>query len=190
MSIGFGFDADKKMSLNFGSLNQEGGERRLNVLITRAREKCVVFSNFKASDLDIDDGSPYGLKSLKVFLEYAEKRILKTSIPTGTDCESSFEESVYNFLVENGHIVKKQVGCAGFRIDLAVVDKKSPGRYVIGIECDGAKYHCSRVARDRDRLRQRILESLGWRIHRVWSTDWYRNRAEAEKIIACNKKSR
>lgn len=96
------------------------------------------------------------------------------------DTESPFEDSVYEFLTSHGYIVRKQVGCASFRVDLAVVDSRNPGRYVLGIECDGAKYHSSSVARDRDRLRQQVLENLGWRIHRIWSTDWYRNRTEAQ----------
>jgi len=83
----------------------------------------------------------------------------------------------------SGHFsydVHKQVGCAGYRVDLGIISPKSPGRYILGIECDGAKYHSSPVARERDRLRQQILEGLGWRIYHVWSTDWYRNRADAE----------
>ncbi|AFD01038.1 hypothetical protein Mtc_2303 [Methanocella conradii HZ254] len=183
ISIGFGFDENRKMSLNFGPLNQEGGERRLNVLITRAREKCVVFSNFKAKDLQLKENSSFGLKALKVFLEYAENRVLTSDMPTGGESESEFEESVYEFLKNNGYNVKKQVGCAGFRIDIAIVDPENPGLYLMGIECDGAKYHSCTVARERDRLRQQILVKMGWRIHRVWSTDWYRHRYETEKRL-------
>ena len=88
-----------------------------------------------------------------------------------------------NFLKSQGYKVSKQVGCAGYRIDLAVVDPTAPGRYLIGIECDGAPYHSSPVARDRDRLRQQQLERLGWKLHRIWSTDWYRNRAETRQRL-------
>ncbi|MBN1687981.1 MAG: DUF3320 domain-containing protein, partial [Candidatus Omnitrophica bacterium] len=166
-------------------LNHMGGERRLNVLITRAREKCVVFSNFQASDLKLEHNSPMGLKALKVFLEYAENRSLASAEPLGDDTDSPFEDAVYKLLTENGFQIRKQVGCASYRVDLAVVDPKSPGRYVLGIECDGARYHSSPVARDRDRLRQQILEGLGWRLYRVWSTDWFRNRKETEsKMLA------
>jgi len=183
LSIGYGFDDMGKLSKNFGPLNQEGGQRRLNVLITRAREKCVVFSNFRAMDLSLDEGSPFGLQAFKVFLDYAETRNLRTAITSRADTDSPFEDAVYAFLTDHGYVVRKQVGCASFRVDLAVVDERFPGRYLVGIECDGAKYHNSPVARDRDRLRQQILEGLGWQIHRIWSTDWYRNRQAVEKKL-------
>ena len=183
ISVGFGFDETGRLTLNFGPLNNEGGWRRLNVLITRAREKCVVFSNFKANDLPLDERTPQGLRALKVFLQYAENRDMLISEVTGKDTDSPFEDAVYRTLKDHGYEVRKQVGCAGFRVDLAVVDSDAPGKYLIGIECDGAKYHSSPVARDRDRLRQQILENLGWCIHRVWSTDWYRNRKETEERL-------
>ena len=183
VSVGYGFDSEGRLSLNFGPLNQDGGERRLNVLITRAREKCVVFSNFRGRDMELRSDAPFGLRALKEFLEYAETKRLKSLYQSLEDLESPFEESVYDFLIGNGYQVNKQVGCAGFRIDLAVVDPEYPGRYLLGIECDGIMYHSSPVARDRDRLSQQILEGLGWRFHRVWSTDWYRNRAEVQKNL-------
>jgi len=183
ISMGYGVDSNGKLSHNFGPLNKEGGERRLNVLITRARERCVVFSNFRAQDLAVDEKSAFGLRALKTFLDYAENRNLHSIVETGADTDSPFEDAVYDFLRDHGYEVRKQVGCAGFRIDLAVVDPDTPGRYLLAVECDGAPYHSSLVARDRDRLRQRVLENLGWRIHRVWSTGWYRNRAEAEKRL-------
>ncbi|TET34002.1 MAG: DUF3320 domain-containing protein [Planctomycetota bacterium] len=178
ISVCYGFDDQGRFSRNFGPVNHAGGERRLNVLITRAREKTVVFSNFRASDLAVDATSPFGVRSFKVFLDYAENRNLKSYIETGQDTDSPFEDSVYEFLRDSGFEVRKQVGCAGFRIDLAIVDPGNPGRYLLAVECDGAKYHSSRVARDRDRLRQQVLENLGWHIYRIWSTDWYRNRKE------------
>lgn len=183
VSVGYGFDSEGRLSLNFGPLNQDGGERRLNVLITRAREKCVVFSNFRGRNMELRSDAPFGLRALKEFLEYAETKRLKSIYQSLEDFESPFEESVYDFLVSNGYQVNKQVGCAGFRIDLAVLDSEYPGRYLMGIECDGIMYQSSPVARDRDRLRQQILEGLGWRFHRVWSTDWYRNRAEVQKNL-------
>lgn len=178
LSIGYGKDASGRLHRNFGPLNHEGGQRRLNVLTTRARERCVVFSNFRASDLQLNADAPDGAKSLKVFLDYAETRNLRTDIPIGDDTDSPFEDAVREFLTSHGYTVNTQVGCAGYRIDLAVVNPAAPGRYLLGIECDGARYHSSPVARDRDRLRQQVLEGLEWTLHRVWSTDWYRNRAE------------
>lgn len=175
ISIGYGFDQNHQLHMNFGPLNQEGGDRRLNVLITRARQKCVVVSNFRYSDLRITDQSPQGLKALHAFLHYAENG----EMPSGNylpDTDSPFEDSVYDFLVGSGYNVVKQVGCASFRIDMAVTHPDNPSHYVLGIECDGAMYHSSMTARERDRLRQEILEKLGWRIYRIWSTDWYRNR--------------
>ena len=173
LSVGFGFDGSRKLSLNFGPLNREGGERRLNVLITRAREKCVVFANFTSRDLNLDENSSFGLRCLKVFLEFAESGRLPLPAYSREDLDSPFEEVVSDFLAENGCEVHRQIGCAGYRLDLAVPDPGHPGRYVLGIECDGAGYHSLHVARDRDRLRQQVLEGLGWKIHRVWSTDWY-----------------
>ena len=176
VSVGFGFDSEHKLSQNFGPINKDGGERRLNVLFTRARDKCVIFANFKHSDLKIGPNSSRGLRSLKTFLEYAETRQLGSTELIREDSDSPFEDSVYEFLRDYGFEVHKQVGCAGFRIDLAIVDPKSPEKYLLGIECDGAMYHSSQVARDRDILRQQVLEGLEWNIHRIWSTDWYRNR--------------
>ena len=183
VSVGFGFDNDHKLNQNFGPLNKDGGERRLNVLVTRAKEKCVVFSNFKYSDLRVGEESPFGLRALKVFLEYAETRQLVSINTRGEDFDSPFEESVYDLITSFGYEVHKQVGCAGYRIDLAVVDPQSPGKYLIGIECDGAMYHSSPVARDRDRLRQQVLEGLGWQIYRIWSTEWYQNRPASIKRL-------
>jgi len=184
LSVGFGFDSSRKLSLNFGPLNREGGERRLNVLITRAREKCVVFANFTSRDLVLDENSSFGLRSLKVFLEFAESGRLPLPACGKEDFDSPFEEAISNFMTENGCEVHRQIGCAGYRIDLAIPDPGHPGRYVLGIECDGESYHSSHVARDRDRLRQQVLEGLGWKIYRVWSTDWYLHPKESkEKLL-------
>jgi very-short-patch-repair endonuclease len=139
-----------------------------------------VFSNFQAKDLATTQTSPFGVKALKTFLDFAENRNLQTIEATGKDSDSPFEDSVYDFLLDCGYDAQKQVGCAGYRLDLAVVDPNSRGRYLLGIECDGAKYHSSPVARDRDRLRQQVLENLGWTIYRIWSTDWYRNKNDCK----------
>ncbi|MDD2340051.1 MAG: DUF3320 domain-containing protein [Methanosarcina sp.] len=173
LSVGFGFDGSRKLSLNFGPLNREGGERRLNVLITRAREKCIVFANFTSRDLHLEENSAFGLRALKVFLEFAESGRLPSPAYSKEVIDSPFEEAISKFLEENGCEVHRQIGCAGYRLDLAVPDPVHPGRYVLGIACDGASYYSLPVARDRDRLRQQVLEGLGWKIYRVWSTDWY-----------------
>ncbi len=185
ISVGYGYDQDGKMSLNFGPLNQDGGERRLNVLITRAREKCVVFSNFKAYDMNLTANPPYGVKSLKEFLEYAENLTLGTP-DSDVHTKEPFEDAIASFLEENGYTVDRQIGCAGFRVDLAIVDDENPGKYILGITTDGKMYSSSKVARDRDRLREQVLTGLGWKLYHLWSTDWYRNRDLGRKKLLEN----
>ncbi|TMS40529.1 MAG: DUF3320 domain-containing protein, partial [Methanobacterium sp.] len=183
VSVGYGFDSEGRLSHNFGPVNQDGGERRLNVLLTRAREKCLIFSNFRGHDLQLSSNAPFGLRALKEFLEYAEKKTLNQQDPVQTTADDAFEEAIFEFLTEHGYEIHRRVGCAGFRVDLAVVDPEYPGRYLLGIGCDGPMYQTSRVARDRDRLRQQILKGLGWNFYRLWATDWYRNRAEVQKRL-------
>lgn len=184
ISVGYGKTKDGRMRMNFGPLNKEGGERRLNVLITRARLRCVVHANFRAGDLDLRKSGAGGVAALKTFLHYAETGRIEAPRATGREADSPFEEAVASELRARGHDVVHQVGEAGFFVDLAVVDPARPGRYLLGIECDGATYHSARSARDRDRLRQQVLEGLGWTIHRIWSTDWFRRRGrEVERVL-------
>ena len=183
ISVGYGRIEGGYMPMNFGPLNQEGGERRLNVLITRARRRLEVYSNFVADDLDLARTKARGVAALKTFLRYAETGTLDVPNASGRGADSPFEEAVADELRARGHRVDHQVGSAGFFIDLAVVDPRRPGRYLLGIECDGATYHSARSARDRDRLRQQVLEDLGWTIHRIWSTDWFMHpQREIEKV--------
>lgn len=185
ISIGYGKTAEGYMTMSFGPLNRDGGERRLNVLISRARLAMDVFSNFTADDIDLNRTNARGVVALKNFLAYAQTGNLEQPFSTGKEPDSPFEEEVINALVQHGVEVEPQVGTAGFFIDIAVKDSENPGRYLIGIECDGATYHSSRSARDRDRLRQEVLESLGWQLHRIWSTEWYRNPGqELERAMA------
>ncbi len=183
ISVGYGKTADGSLSMEFGPLNREGGERRLNVLITRARGRCEVFSNITGDDINTSKTASRGVECLKNFLTYAEKGILDVPKHEGEQVDSIFEQEVYYKLTQKGYQVKKQIGCAGFYIDLAIIDPENPGRYLLGIECDGAAYHSSRSARDRDRLRQAVLESKGWTIYRIWSTDWFRSpKRELERL--------
>src|SRR5690606_4787667 len=116
---------------------------------------------------------------------------LDVAQPTGRDPDSPFEEEVARALRQYGFEVDHQVGIAGFRVDLAIRDPERPGRYLLGIECDGATYHSSRSARDRDRLRQQVLEDRGWVIHRIWSMDWYhRPEGELRKVIEAVERAR
>lgn len=184
ISVGYGHDESGFFSMTFGPLSADGGERRLNVLITRARQRCEIFSSIKADDIDLARAKGRGPAALKTYLHYAETGILGIGQPTGREHDSPFEEEVARALHANGYKVDAQVGSAGFFIDLAVIDPDRPGRYILGIECDGAAYHSSRSARDRDRLRQQVLEDHGWIIHRIWSTDWfYRPEEQLRKTL-------
>jgi len=174
ISIGYGKTTSNKMSSSFGPLNREGGERRLNVLISRARLAMEVFCNFTADELNTKADSPFGLKALKNFIKYAETGDYVAAKETGKPTDSPFEDEVISEIKKLGYQVEPQVGSSGFFIDIAVIDPNKPGRYVLAVECDGASYHSSASARDRDRLRQNVLEGLGWRFHRIWSTDWFR----------------
>ena len=176
ISIGYGRTAHGNMSASFGPVNREGGERRLNVLITRARLAMEVFSNFTADDMKTEGHSPFGVRALKSFLHYAQTGELEDRPDeTGKAPDSPFEEAVIDAIRRLGYDIEPQVGSAGFYIDIAVRDPQEPGRYVLAVECDGASYHSSATARDRDRLRQSVLEGLGWCFHRIWSTDWFRD---------------
>ena len=175
ISIGYGRDANGKLTMNFGPLNKDGGERRLNVLITRARRRCEVFTNLTADDIDLGRTNAPGIVALKRYLKYAQTGEADIAVPTNRESDSPFEDEVADALRKVGYEVDHQIGSAGYFIDLGIKDPERPGRYLLGIECDGATYHSAQSARDRDRLRQQVLEGLGWRIHRIWSTDWFRN---------------
>ena len=184
ISIGYGRTAEGYLAMSFGPLNRAGGERRLNVLITRARERCEVFTTLSADDIDLTRTNAGGAFALKTFLTYAATGKIDIPVQTQRPQDSVFEEQVLDALQRSGYTVHAQVGCAGFFLDLAVVDDRRPGRYLLGIECDGAAYHNARSARDRDRLRQAVLVGLNWQIQRIWSTDWFRNpKRELTRLI-------
>lgn len=178
ISIGYGRNESGKIAKEFGPLNRDGGHRRLNVLITRAKMAMRIFCNFRGDELELDSSAKHGVRALKNLLKYAETLELEVSTETGKATDSPFEDQVLAALSERGYQLEPQVGSAGYFIDMAVRDPDMPGRYVLAIECDGAAYHSSRSARDRDRLRQGVLEGLGWQFHRIWSTDWFRNPAQ------------
>ena len=194
LSIGYGKDNAGRLSMNFGPINKVGGERRLNVLITRARLRLEVFSSIKGLDFDLSKTESRGVHLLKKYLDYAEQgksaMLQETEESIDGLSDSPFEEAVYDALISKGINIRKQVGCSGYKIDLAVVDDNNPGRYTVGIECDGANYHSCATARDRDRLRQYVLEDLGWTIIRVWSTDWFKNpKRELDRLLNNIKKT-
>ena len=181
-SITYGPDAAGAISMNFGPMNRDGGERRLNVAITRARHELLVFSSLKPEQIDLSRTSAVGVRDLKHFMEFAErgpKAIAEAVYGITGDYDSPFEEAVAKALANKGWQVHPQVGVSSFRIDMGIVDPDAPGRYLAGIECDGATYHRSATARDRDKLREYVLKGLGWHIIRIWSTDWWLDAAGA-----------
>lgn len=193
LSVGYGKDATGRLYQNFGPINGAGGGRRLNVAVTRARHQVIVVSSIRADELNVSSARSSGARLLHAYLDYAEHgpRTLGEQGPVVTEgddatptFDSPFEEDVYQALIACGLTVATQVGCSGYRIDLAIRDPHRPDRYVLGVECDGATYHSSHTARDRDRLRQQHLERLGWQIHRIWSRDWIRDREhEIQKVM-------
>ena len=188
-SICYGPDEVGRISMNFGPLNRDGGERRLNVAITRAKHEVLVFSSLRGEQIDLTRTRARGVRDLKYFLDYAERGpkalAAATTASADADHDSEFEQMVGDRIRAAGYEVHHQVGCSGYRIDLGVIDPQCPGRYLLGVECDGATYHRAATARDRDKLRQLILEGLGWELYRIWSTDWWHDaEAETAKLVS------
>ena len=188
-SICYGVDETGRIAMNFGPLNRDGGERRLNVAITRAKHEVVVFSGLRADQIDLTRTRARGVRDLKYFLDYAERGpsalAAATTVAANGEPDSEFERMVADRLRGAGYEVHHQVGCSGYRIDLGILDPTNPGRYQLGVECDGATYHRAATARDRDKLRQSILEGLGWRLYRIWSIDWWHDsKAETKKLLS------
>ncbi len=187
-STTYGRDHAGRMSVNFGPMNRLGGERRLNVAITRARERLIVVSSMDPEDIDLGRTASLGVRHFREFLRFARDGVRAlidgVRVDDTAECESPFERDVLAACEALGWTVDRQVGCSGYRIDLAVRDPRFPGRHLLGIECDGATYHSAATARDRDRLRQAVLENLGWTLHRIWSTDWRVDRdGEIRRLI-------
>lgn len=179
-SIAYGIDSQGRLLHNFGPLNRVGGERRLNVAVTRAKCNVQLVSSMHYMDIDLKRTSAEGAKLLREYLDYAENGEIAlertVNVSRYEQFDSDFELEVCEFLRSKGFAVDTQVGCSGFRIDLGLKTPDSSD-YVLAIECDGAAYHSSKNARDRDRLRQEILERMGWKFYRIWSTDWFRNKS-------------
>ncbi|QAX28839.1 DUF3320 domain-containing protein [Leisingera sp. NJS204] len=185
-SITFGPDHAGKLSMAFGALNGDGGEKRLNVAITRARQELHIFASIRADQIDLTRTKALGVKHLKGFLDFAARG--PVALPSQDDgslgpVENVFEAAIKAAIEAKGWELRPQIGVSGFRIDLGVVHPDHAGVYLAGIECDGATYHGSATARDRDKVRQAVLENLGWKILRIWSTDWFKNpKAVVERI--------
>ena len=187
-SIGYAKDHNGIMYMNFGPLSKSGGYRRLNVAITRAKFNVKLVGSIHPTDIRLENTNSEGVKLLRSYIEFAINgtSVLQRELNYSNivEVDSPFEESVYDFLVKHNYKVVTQVGCSGYRIDLAVKHPTLDNRFVLGIECDGATYHSARTARERDRLRQTVLEDIGWRIYRIWSTDWIKDPiTEGQKLL-------
>lgn len=196
-STAYAKNVNNRLSSNFGTLNQEGGENRLNVAVSRAKKKIYVVTSIEPEELSVDNSKNNGPKLFKKYLQYVrevsnedkeeQKKTLNSLVDSSINSserihDSDFEAEVYDELVKRGYEVHTQVGVSGYRIDLAIYDREK-SRYILGIECDGAAFHSSKSARERDIHRQNYLESRGWTIHRIWSKHWWRNpKAEIDKI--------
>jgi very-short-patch-repair endonuclease/transcription elongation GreA/GreB family factor len=170
-----------KPKQNFGPISRPDGWRRLNVLFTRSKKRIELFTSMSAGDIVVDEKTPLGTKALRDYLDFARRGVLVSTDEGVREPDSNFEVAVANVISNWGYEVRPQLGVAGFFIDLVVRNPRRPGEYLAAIECDGATYHTGCSVRDRDRIRQEILESLGWKnkIYRIWSTDWFYNPLES-----------
>jgi very-short-patch-repair endonuclease len=181
-SVGYGPDEHGKFTMSMGPLTWKMGWRRLNVAITRAKSRVEIVTSVLPEQFSSAAAS-LGVQHLRKYLDFARRGIAALALDldeSSGDAESPFEEEVLRSIRGWGYEAVPQVGVAGYRIDIGIRDPARPGAFVLGVECDGAMYHSSKVARDRDRLRQQVLEGLGWRIHRIWGTAWYRDRTAQE----------
>ena len=182
-SVGYGPDKDGKVSLNFGPLNREGGWRRLNVAVSRARYEMKVFSTLRSDQIDLARTSSEGVSGLKAFLEYAEKGKNSMALTANGSpaTEQSFVDVIAHRIRERGYEVHTHIGCSGYRVDIGIVNAEKRSEYLLGILCDGASYKAAKTVRDREMIQQEVLKLLGWTIHRVWTMDWIEN---PESVIA------
>ncbi|WP_036452466.1 DUF4011 domain-containing protein [Mycoplasma buteonis] len=191
MSICYGPNERGHFAMRFGPINQQQGYKRLNVAATRAKECTILVSSITQDDIDLNKTEARGVRFLKQYLLFAEygegKKIMSSSEKNQKFFEAGFEKSVLNELTKLGYKVQTTVGNSGYKIDLAIEDPSDPNKFVVGIECDGTTYKSSKSARDRDRLREEVLEARGWKIYRIWSTDWFKNKeqqlAQLDKFI-------
>jgi hypothetical protein len=183
-SIGYGTDKNGTVSMNFGPLNYEGGERRLNVAVSRARYEMIVFSSIRSGQIDLKRSNAKGVEGLKYFLEYAETGVLpfKSDVVRnyGTDVMAN---QISNALAHEGYITDMQVGKSDFKVDIAVSTPDNPEQYILGILCDGRSYYETKTTRDREIVQPDVLKGLNWRTMRVYSIDWYENKERVMKQI-------
>lgn len=184
-SVGYGPDAEGRVSMNFGPLNRAGGERRLNVAVSRARYEMIIFSTLRSDMIDLNRTSSVGVAGLKRFLEYAEKgtkRTLNTSANIQpAEEETSIEKIIAGKLRSLGYTVHTDIGCSGYKIDIGIVDTQNPSNYQLGIICDGKNYKRTKTVRDREIVQNNVLKALGWNICRIWTMDWWE---KPDEVIA------
>ncbi|MGO4107902.1 DUF3320 domain-containing protein [Paenibacillus sp. YAF4_2] len=185
-SVGYGPDATGKVSLNFGPLNRQGGWRRLNVAVSRARHEMLVYSTLLSHHLNASRINAQGVLGLKAFLDYAEKgqRVLPASASSEQiSLVSNLHRSLASDLKALGYETDLHVGASGYRVDLGVLDPANKGQYVLGIVLDGPMYRDAGAARDRDLLREQVLSQLGWNLIRVWSPEWWENKNQVIRQV-------
>lgn len=192
-SVGYGPDKTGRIALNFGPLNRDGGWRRLNVAVSRARYEMKVFSTLRADQIDLNRTSAEGVAGLKAFLEYAEKG--KDALFYTTSTESRLNDglllSIAEELRNRGYEIRLNVGCSGYRIDIGVVDIANPKKYLLGILCDGYSHNATRTAHDRIVTQSSVLKMLGWKLYHVWAMDWWENRLRTiEAMVAAIEEAR
>ncbi len=174
-SIGYGPDRDGRVAMNFGPLNRDGGWRRLNVAISRARKEMIVYSVLRPDQIDLTRTSSEGLAGLKGFLEFAAygKNSLARNSLTAAEKPDGLERIIAQRLRGLGYTVNCHVGCSEYKLDIGVVHPERPQEYILGILCDGGSCRDAKTARDRDISQPGVLRSLGWNLCRVWSLDWF-----------------
>ena len=185
-SVGYGPDAEGRVSMNFGPLNRLGGERRLNVAVSRARYEMIIFSTLRSDMIDLNRTSSIGVAGLKRFLEFAEKGI-RTNANSYSSSLSAENISIENIIADQlrslGYSVHTNIGCSGYKIDLGIVDPLNPSNYKLGIICDGKNYKRTKTARDREIVQNNVLKALGWNICRIWTMDWWEKPDEVIQSI-------
>ena len=183
-SVGYGPDAAGRVSMNFGPLNRAGGERRLNVAVSRARYKMIIYSTLRSDMIDLNRTSSVGVAGLKRFLEYAEKgtrNVINGSAGSLPETSASIEKIIADKLRSLGYTVHTDIGCSGYKIDIGIVDTQNESNYQLGIICDGKNYKRTKTARDREIVQNNVLKALGWNICRIWTMDWWE---KPDEVIA------
>jgi hypothetical protein len=184
-SVGYGPDEFGKVGLNFGPINREGGWRRLNVAVSRARYEMQVFSTLRADQIDLNRTNSEGVAGLKAFLAYAEKG--KLALPSNLMAQNiqttGLEEAIATEIRKHGYKANTRIGCSAYKIDIGIVHPDYPNQYLLAILCDGPTYRSARTSGDREIVQPGVLKSLGWNIMKVWSTEWWEDPGEVTQSI-------